>query len=99
MTEETLRKLFPGHLLYPDIGSVCNLASSSIQVSRHSIRVGSGITRLSWPGEAGGGSGRRDVALAATLDGLVRLVDVRGGKVLADCSGHSAAVLDMAVAK
>ena len=59
--------------------------------------MGSGITRLSWPGEAGGG--RRDVALAATLDGLVRLVDVRGGKVLADCSGHSAAVLDMAVAK
>ena len=62
--------------------------------------MGSGITRLSWPGgEAGGGGGRRDVALAATLDGLVRLVDVRGGRVLADCSGHSAAVLDMAVAK
>ena len=56
--------------------------------------MGSGITRLSWPGE-----GRRDVVLAATLDGLVRLVDVRRGKVVADCSGHSAAVLDMAVAK
>ena len=68
---------------------------SLFQVSRHSVRVGSGITRLSWPGDGG----RRDAVLAATLDGLVRLVDVRRGNVVADCSGHSAAVLDMAVAK
>jgi len=71
--------------------SVWDLSS---QVSRASVRVGSGITRLSWLGD-----GRRDIVLAATLDGLVRLVDVRRGKVVADCSGHSAAVLDMAVAK
>ena len=65
---------------------------STVKVSRHSVRVGSGITRLSWLG------GSRDLVLAATLEGLVRIVDIRRGDVRADCSGHSAAVLDMAAA-
>ena len=32
----------------------------------------------------------------ATLDGLVRLIDVKLGKVVADCSGHTASILDFA---
>jgi WD40 repeat protein len=59
------------------------------QVSRHSVSVGSGITKMSWR------NSHPDEVLVATLDGFVRVVDVRQGKVVAECSGHEAAVLDM----
>ncbi len=63
-------------------------------MSRVALNVGSGVVKMSW---RKGGSGSE--LLVATLDGLVRLVDVRLGKVLADCSGHTEAILDFAQSK
>ena len=40
--------------------------------------------------------GSQSEILVATLDGLVRLFDVKLGKVVADCSGHTASILDFA---
>ncbi len=63
------------------------------QVSRLALSVGSGVVKMAW---RNGGSGE---LLVATLDGLVRLVDIRLGKVVADCSGHTEAILDFAQSK
>ena len=54
------------------------------------MNVGTGITKMTWRKGA-----HPNEVFAATLDGLIRLVDVRQGKVVADCSGHEASVLDM----
>ncbi len=60
-----------------------------MQVSRAAVNVGSGVVKMSWR------NGNNDSELlVATLDGLIRLVDVRTAKVLADCSGHTEAILD-----
>ena len=62
----------------------------NFQVSRHSERIGSGVVKM---------MSRNNSAseiFVATLDGRVRLFDVRLGKVVADCSGHTASILDFA---
>ena len=56
--------------------------------------VGSGVVKMVLPNAS-----NPHHLLVATLDGLVRLVDIRLGSVLADCSGHTQAILDFAVAK
>ena len=38
--------------------------------------------------------GNENQLFVSTIDGLVRLVDVKTGKILADCSGHTASILD-----
>jgi hypothetical protein len=34
--------------------------------------------------------------LAATLDGTVSIIDVRVGKIIGSCSGHTESILDFA---
>ncbi|TRY61942.1 hypothetical protein TCAL_03720 [Tigriopus californicus] len=67
--------------------NVWDLAS---QVSRQAFSVGTGITKMEWR------EGSHTEVLVATLDGLVRLADIRMGKILADFSGHTASILDFA---
>ena len=65
------------------------------QVSRVALSVGSGVVKMCW---RNGNDGVGEL-LVATLDGLIRLVDIRLGKVVADCSGHAQAILDFAQSK
>ena len=67
--------------------SVWDLSS---QVSKSSTKVGSGLVKLAW---------KDSLILAATLDGLIRIIDPRSGKVHEDCSGHTQQILDFAVTK
>lgn len=67
-----------------------NIWDLASQVSRQAFSVGTGITKMEWR------QGSHTEVLVATLDGLVRLADIRMGKVLADFSGHSASILDFA---
>ena len=52
--------------------------------------LGSGIVKISW---------FKDKILAATFDGLIRLVDPRNGNVDFDFSGHLDNVLDFAISR
>ena len=60
----------------------------SSQLSRTAVSVGTGITKMAWR------NGSQTEVLVGTLDGLVRLVDIKAGKVLADFSGHTGSILD-----
>jgi WD40 repeat protein len=62
----------------------------STQVAKITTKPGSGILKLAW---------RSTNILAATLEGLVRVIDPRSGNVLADCSGHLAPILDFALSR
>jgi len=61
------------------------------QVSRISSKVGSGITKLLVHPAA-------PLIFASTMDGAVRVLDIRTGDAVAEYSGHSANVLDMGLA-
>jgi WD40 repeat protein len=62
------------------------------QISRHSCRVGQGVTKLlmspSWP----------SLVFAGTLDGHVAVVDVKAGGVVAELTGHRENLLDIGLA-
>lgn len=61
------------------------------QVSRISSKVGSGITKLLVHSAA-------PLIFASTMDGAVRVVDIRTGAAVAEYGGHTANVLDMGLA-
>ncbi len=42
---------------------------------------------------------KNHLLLVATLEGLLRIVDIKSGKILADCSGHTKPLLDFAQSK
>jgi len=65
----------------------------SSHVKRHAVSVGDGVVKMAW--RKGDGE-RMHQVLVATLHGKVSIVDVRTGKVLGQCSGHTLPVLDMA---
>ena len=61
----------------------------SSQIMKHSTSVGDGVVKMSWRN-----NGANDQIFAATLHGIVAIVDVKTGKVIGECSGHKDAVLD-----
>lgn len=77
-------------LITGTLEGVVTIWDVSTRVSRHTERVGSGVVKMACR------KGSQSEILVATLDGLVRLFDVKLGKVVADCSGHTASILDFA---
>ena len=67
--------------------SVWDLSS---QVSKLTTKIGSGLVKLAW---------KDSMILAATLDGLIRIVDPRSGKIIQDCSGHTLQILDFGLTR
>lgn len=67
--------------------SVWDLSS---QVSKLSTKIGSGLVKLAW---------KDSMILAATLDGLIRILDPRSGKIIQDCSGHTLQILDFGLTR
>ena len=73
------------------LSGIVTIWDVSTQVSRHSTNVGDGVVKIMY---------RKDAQRAptqifvATLDGLIRILDTRTGKVIGDCSGHTAGILD-----
>lgn len=51
------------------------------------MTVGTGVAGMKWR------NGHENQLFVSTIDGLVRLIDVKSGKILADCSGHTATIL------
>ena len=68
--------------------SVWDLSS---QVSKLCTKVGTGLVKLKWL--------KTSLILAATLDGLIRIIDPRSGNVIEDCSGHTQQILDFSISK
>jgi len=75
----------------------------STQVSRHSINIGDGVVKILWRNNNASStnivpsSERKNSSqiFVATLDGLVKIIDTRTGKVIGECSGHTASILDI----
>ena len=68
----------------------------STQVSRHSVNVGDGIVKMLWRNNSVTCSDRNTSQIfVATLDGLVKILDIKTGKIIGDCSGHTAGILDI----
>jgi len=93
-------------LVTGSLDGTVNVWDLSTQASRLAVSVGAGVVKLSWRRKSNGADSCSGTAaatittsatgqlLVATLGGVVRLLDIREGKVLADCSGHSKAILD-----
>ena len=74
------------------LSGIVTIWDVSTHVSRHSTNVGEGVVKMMY----------RNVAqnapvqiFVATLDGVVRIIDTRTGKIIGDCSGHTAGILDI----
>merc|ERR1712223_2206816 len=76
----------------------------STHVSKHSINIGEGVVKMLWRNVPNATAVNNINSLdrknssqifVATLEGVVKILDIREGKVLADCSGHTASILDI----
>ena len=76
----------------------------STHVSKHSINIGEGVVKMLWRNVPNATAVNNVNSLnrknssqifVATLEGVVKILDIREGKVLADCSGHTASILDI----
>jgi len=67
----------------------------SSQVMRHSVNVGDGVVKMTWRnGSSSAAATSSDELFVATLHGRVAVVNVKTGKVVGECSGHTEAILD-----
>ena len=62
----------------------------STHVSRHSVNVGDGVVKMLWRNKP-----HSTQLFIATLDGVIKILETRTGKVIGDCSGHTASILDI----
>merc|ERR1719511_25195 len=76
----------------------------STHVSKHSINIGEGVVKMLWRNVPNATAVNNVNSLdrknssqifVAALEGVVKILDIREGKVLADCSGHTASILDI----
>ena len=79
----------------------------SSQVSRHSVNVGEGVVKMLWRNgkkadtststQPNGSTITTSSSqiFVATLDGIIKILDIRSGEILGECSGHTAGILDI----
>ena len=78
-------------LITGSLNGLLSVWDLSSQVSKLSTKVGSGLVKLAWTKDS--------MILAATLDGLIRILDPRSGKIIQDCSGHTLQILDFGLTR
>ena len=74
------------------LSGIVTIWDVSTQVSRHATNVGDGVVKIMYRKVA---QQNPTQIFVATLDGVIRILDTRTGKVIGDCSGHTAGILDI----